>query len=267
MSINTKYYFWSDKIMYNLCIVVPCYNEASRGDLRERVNSIISYINEKSSIMSIELIFINDASKDNTFEILKEFTKLENVTVLSNKTNCGKGASIKRAIAISESRYCMFMDADLSVPLEYIDEFYKKIDDNTILAGSRHLKTSNITVHQTKGRQLISRFSHFIIRSFNKSLGLDMRDTQCGFKMFPTEPIRSIIKYSVCDNWLFDIELLVYGQALELNVKEEPVTWGTDLDSTMNGLTSLITSGFEFISILKSVRKNKKIIQKEVQDD
>ena len=243
--------------MFDLSIIVPCYNEASRGDLSTRITTLLDYLESKSYLFSYEVLFINDGSKDDTLKVLKSFQS-ENIHILNNTINCGKGYCIKRAIAVSDAEYCFFMDADLSVPIEFIERFYELRDEKRIVIGSRY----TMRVNQGIIRKFISKLAHSLTVMSKKKLGLTVYDTQCGFKLFSTSAAVKIIDYSVCDNWLFDIELLSYGQALDLKIQEFDVPWYNSLKSTLNPIRGSLVSGFELLKILRTITKNKSLLVK-----
>ena len=82
--------------------VVASYNEAPRIGNVLKVLTNSNFINE--------VIVVDDGSKDNTSEIVKNFPK---VKYLRNKVNMGKGYSMKRGVKNSKSEIIFFCDADL----------------------------------------------------------------------------------------------------------------------------------------------------------
>ena len=234
-----------------LSVVIPCYNEASRGDFKKRINDVIEYLKDCSSISSFEVICVNDGSTDNTLNILQNFGN--SITLISNK-NKGKGYSLKCGFEICTGELCLMMDADLSVPLEYIEQFYLELVENKDLAliGSRRCEGAKITNEQSIIRRGIGKISRFITQ---KILGLDIIDTQCGFKMTRSKYIKEILGNIHSNRWLFDIELLIYLQNKGVKLVEVPVSWGTELESTLRSFNAVITSSYELIVILLTFKR------------
>ncbi len=90
----------------NISIVIPTYN--SERFIKECISNILKKINTK-----IELIIINDNSKDNTKKICSQFLKKnKNIRLINLKKNCG--VSVARNIGIRESKgkYLIFLDSD-----------------------------------------------------------------------------------------------------------------------------------------------------------
>lgn len=241
-----------------LSVVIPCYNEASRGNFKKRIEGVLKYLKKCESISSFEVICVNDGSTDDTLNILQNFG---NSIILISHNNKGKGYSLKRGFEICTGELCLMMDADLSVPLEYIEQFYLELRENKNLAliGSRRCDGAQILNEQSTIRRFIGKISRFITQ---KILGLDIIDTQCGFKMMRTKYVNNTIDKIHSNRWLFDIELLLYLQEQGIKLKETPVSWGTELESTLNSFSALITSAYELIIILITSKKNRIEVKK-----
>ena len=237
-----------------LSVVIPCYNEASRGNFKKRIEDVLKYLKECESISSFEVICVNDGSTDDTLNILQNFG---NSIILISHSNRGKGYSLKRGFEICTGELCLMMDADLSVPLEYIEQFYLELRENKNLAliGSRRCDGAQILKEQGTIRRGIGKISRFITQ---KILGLDIIDTQCGFKMTRSKYVKEILGNIHSNRWLFDIELLVYLQNKNIKLVEVPVSWGTELESTLRSFNAVITSAWEILVILVTFRRKKK---------
>lgn len=237
-----------------LSVVIPCYNEASRGNFKKRIEDVLKYLKECESISSFEVICVNDGSTDDTLNILQNFG---NSIILISHNNRGKGYSLKRGFEICTGELCLMMDADLSVPLEYIEQFYLELKENKNLAliGSRRCDGAQVLNEQSSVRRGIGKISRFITQ---KILGLDIIDTQCGFKMTRSKYVKEILGNIHSNRWLFDIELLIYLQSKNIKLIEIPVSWGTELESTLRSFNAVITSAWEIIVILVTFRRSKK---------
>lgn len=237
-----------------LSVVIPCYNEASRGNFKKRIEGVLKYLKECESISSFEVICVNDGSTDDTLNILQNFG---NSIILISHSNRGKGYSLKRGFEICTGELCLMMDADLSVPLEYIEQFYLELRENKNLAliGSRRCDGAQILKEQGTIRRGIGKISRFITQ---KILGLDIIDTQCGFKMTRSKYVKEILGNIHSNRWLFDIELLVYLQNKNIKLVEVPVSWGTELESTLRSFNAVITSAWEIMVILVTFKRRKK---------
>ncbi len=206
----------------NISIVIPAYNESKR--ISRTLDKIIEYI--KQSNQDFHVYIIDDASSDNTKDIVNEY--LSQYTFLHYHRldkNLGKGGAVLTGLAISHGDYVLFTDADLSTPINNIENLLLHIPDYDIVIGSRRLDSSNITVKQPP----IRRFIHIFGANFRRIFLLsDVLDTQCGFKLFNRKSINLLKNYDVLRGYAFDIELLTIAKANKLRIKEVGVLWSHD---------------------------------------
>lgn len=103
-----------------------------------------------------ELIVVNDASEDNTKNVLESFQKKECLNIYNHKVNRGYGGAIKTGIAESTTKYVITIDADGQHILEDVDKLYNEIvaKDAEMVVGSRKgLKSANW--YRDLGKELI----------------------------------------------------------------------------------------------------------------
>ena len=110
-----------------LSLIIPCYNEQE---------ALPIFIKETTRILKsipvdeYELLFINDGSKDNTLQILKEFAKKdEHITYLSFSRNFGKEAAMYAGFSNADGDYVAVMDADMQDPPSLLPEMLKILED------------------------------------------------------------------------------------------------------------------------------------------
>lgn len=107
-----------------LTIVVPCYNEQESIRLFYDEIKKISNIGEMNEI-EIDVLFVDDGSKDNTLSIMKEMAADNyNVKYISLSRNFGKEAAIYAGLKHATGDYCALMDADLQDPPFLLEEMY-----------------------------------------------------------------------------------------------------------------------------------------------
>jgi dolichyl-phosphate beta-glucosyltransferase len=93
-----------------LSIVIPSFNEEKR--LPATLERIASYI--KASGRKTEVIVVDDGSADGTIRVAESFSgKFENMRVVSNGQNRGKGYSVRHGYMESRGETVLFTDADL----------------------------------------------------------------------------------------------------------------------------------------------------------
>lgn len=110
-----------------ISIVVPCYNEEE--SLPIFYQEIIKIAKEMKKV-DFEFLFINDGSKDNTLNILKELSKKdERVRFISFSRNFGKEGGMYAGLENATGDYVAIMDADMQDPPEMIKKMYQSIKE------------------------------------------------------------------------------------------------------------------------------------------
>lgn len=105
--------------MEKICVIIPCYNEASRI----RLDVFRDFLREQDYI---DFCFVNDGSRDNTSEVLRYAVERcpERFLLVDNPDNRGKAEAVRSGMlhVASLGRYDLigFLDADLATPLEDI---------------------------------------------------------------------------------------------------------------------------------------------------
>ena len=118
--------------METISLVIPCFNEEKNVSLfyEECKKAFVNFR------YSIELVFVNDGSRDNTFSELKKLTKnndFGNVKVVNFSRNFGKEAAMYAGLEHSTGEYVAIIDADLQQKPELIKDMIQEIEnDDTI---------------------------------------------------------------------------------------------------------------------------------------
>lgn len=231
-----------------LSIILPCYNEEKQ--IENTIIEIKKFLSKYN--FDYEIVPVNDGSKDNTAEIIKKVALSDNIVnpVIYNE-NHGKGYAVKMGIQKAIGDYILFMDTDLSTDLSAIDIFLKQIKDYDIVIGSRRHKDSVIPKPQGPLRKFIGNCCVVITKAIT---GLNLNDTQCGFKGFKKDIAKKIISKQLIENWAFDVEYLYIANINGYTIKDIPVTWINDEDSKV----SPISSSIKFFKDLFRIVGNKK---------
>lgn len=227
-----------DKI--DLSIIIPCYNESHRiiGTLKE----LFAFLDLQS--FTSEVRVMDDASTDNCVALMKEHFQRPDFYIHQFTKNCGKGYSIKVGVEESFGKYIMFMDADLSVPVEEILNLLKTLQDGyDVVLGIRifHIQ------HASRIRRIIG---FALLLYINIILPMpQVSDTQCGFKGFSRIAARTLFKKIRIHGGMFDVEVLFLANLLGYKMKSIPVNWYERPGSTIRIFRCLITDPFDIIKI------------------
>ncbi len=235
--------------MESLSIVIPAYNEASR--LQRTLYTIVDYLHQNT--VDAEIIVVDDGSADETAALAR--TALEDASplrtsVISYKSNLGKGRAVRLGLLAARADVALFSDADLSTP---ISETPKLVDpilrgEFDVTFGSRALDRKLIGVHQSWRREQGGRIFNAVVRV---ATGLPFWDTQCGFKAFRMSVCRPLVEAATVDRFGFDVELLYLAYRAGLRLKEIPVRW----DHNEGSKVSVMSDSFKMVSEVGLIRK------------
>jgi glycosyltransferase involved in cell wall biosynthesis len=206
-----------------LSIVIPAYNESVR--LGKTLPRILDYLNE--NFPEAELIVVDDGSSDDTAATAHAVLEQSGNTltsIISYRSNLGKGRAVRLGLLASRANIALFSDADLSTPITEIPKLVEPIEQGEcdLAFGSRALDRSLIGVHQSWRREQGGRVFNLAVRL---ATGLPFWDTQCGFKAFRMSVCRPIVQSATVDRFGFDVELLYVAHRAGLRLKEIPVRW------------------------------------------
>jgi glycosyltransferase involved in cell wall biosynthesis len=106
-----------------ISVIVPIYNVEKY--LRECLDSILS-----QTFKNIEIICINDGSKDNSLKILNEYKYRDKRIIVINQKNKGYGAAINRGLLISRGRYIGIVEPDDYISKNMYERLFSEIKAN-----------------------------------------------------------------------------------------------------------------------------------------
>jgi glycosyltransferase involved in cell wall biosynthesis len=175
------------------------------------------------SSLSYEVIVVDDGSTDATPTVVRQSTMKE-LRFIQNPRNQGKGFTVRDGVLAASGEYVLFTDADLSAPIEELTKLLNvaKTENADVVIGSRAVDRTFIEKHQSRGRELGGIAFNLMVRSF---LGLNLQDTQCGFKLFHRQKSRRIFERQTTAGFGFDPELLFLAKRDGLTIREVPVRW------------------------------------------
>jgi len=215
--------------------IIPAYNEGAR--LGSTLDRVLNYISVRG--WDAEVLVVNDGSRDQTADLVRASARTHpELRLIENPGNRGKGYSVRNGMLNARGEVLVFSDADLSSPIEEANKLFAAIDAGSDIAiGSRWLQPEMQTHRQSLLRQFYGRIFNLALRVL---LGLNFKDTQCGFKAFTRSASQAIFPFQRIERWGFDPELLYLARRAGLKVQEVPVAWahveGTRLSPLRDGL-------------------------------
>jgi dolichyl-phosphate beta-glucosyltransferase len=225
-------------------IVLPAYNEAVR--IGATLDSILAHIKERH--WDAEVIVVNDGSTDQTASLVRaRAQKYPTLRLVENPGNHGKGFSVRNGMLRASGDVLLFSDADLSSPIAEADKLFAAIDRGADIAiGSRWVKTELQIRPQPLHRRIFGRIFNLALRVI---LGLNFKDTQCGFKAFTRRSAQAIFPLQQIERWGFDPEILYLADKLGFSVEEVPVEWSHREGTRINPLRDGIRMFVEMLAI------------------
>ena len=237
------------KILFKkLSIVIPLYNESKRA---KKTFKILKKFIKKNRI-SVEIIFVNDGSSDESANLIKEFLfKIKNKKIkhrlISYKKNMGKGYAVIQGIRKSTYPWILTCDFDMSVlPSTYTDWLAKNyiLKKNCAYFASRNLKKSKIKT------LWIRKFYGLFFKLFIKSLfNIKLTDTQCGYKIYNSSYIKKILPKLKSYRYVHDVEIIIHLMNKKIEIKELPIKWTHREGSKISLLRDPINMIFDLIEI------------------
>jgi glycosyltransferase involved in cell wall biosynthesis len=121
--------------MTTLSVVIPAYNE--EDGIAEIVHRVLNVKEAllKSGIADLELLVVDDGSKDRTSEIASQ---IPGANIIKHPVNKGYGAALKTGFSCASGELIGFLDADGTYPPEYFPALVDKINEGyDLVIGSR----------------------------------------------------------------------------------------------------------------------------------
>ena len=204
--------------MTNVVIVIPCFNEALRLDTRR-------FLHFASRHPRIRFVLVDDASTDATVDVLRYMHSKNpaQFNVLELPSNRGKAEAVRHGLLNGFSQHPFavgFWDADLATPLEAIPEMLHVMDRDesiNLVFGSR----MQLLGRKIKRKPWRQKMGWLFATVASQVLGLNIRDTQCGAKLFRVNPLtQQLFADPFSSGWIFDVEL--FARWICLDGKSNP---------------------------------------------
>ena len=138
---------------YKISIIVSIYN--TEKYLEKCIDSLLN-----QTYQNLEIILIDDCSKDDSFKIMQKYAKKDKrIVLIKNEENLGLARSRNKALDLVTGDYIGFIDSDDYIPLNYYEILYKNISANDLVVCDINLvyeKGNNLTKCGTKDNQIIN---------------------------------------------------------------------------------------------------------------
>lgn len=212
-----------------LSLVIPAYREAGR--IAATVQTVCVYLDGQP--YNWEVLVVIDGDTDGAAATARAAGGgRANVRVLVNDVNRGKGFSVRRGFAEATGDRLVFIDADLSLPVEGLQTMFAVFDDGAdVVIASRTVPGAHVIGAPPALRGVMSRVFNLVVQAVALP---GLADTQCGFKGFTADAARRIFARHQSDRFGFDVEALFLARQLGFRIVEMPVTCVYHAGSSVN---------------------------------
>jgi len=196
-----------------LSVVVPAFNEGAT------IAQLLEQVLAQRPVQ--EVIVVDDASRDNSWELLQRFARDERVKLARHERNRGKGAALRTGFAKASAPYVLVQDADLEYdPGEYyllLEPVLADLAD--VVFGSRFQGAGAHRVlyyWHSVGNRLLTTLS-------NMATDLNLTDMEACYKLFRRELLQKIPLQE--DRFGFEPEIIAKVSRLNLRIYEVPISY------------------------------------------
>ena len=223
----------------HLSVIIPAFNESAR--IVPTLNKIAAYLDAQP--YDWEALVVDDGSEDDTAELVERWAKRDSRVSVVRRPHFGKGWAVRSGMLEARGKYRFMCDADLAMPIEWLDKFLEKMDDGAdIVIGSREAMGAR-RFDEPQYRHVMGRVFNRVVRTF--AVG-GFQDTQCGFKCFTEEAATALYERQRSKGMGFDVEILYLALKRGLRVEELPVDW-------YHQPVSRVRPGLDTLDMLKDI--------------
>ena len=224
-----------------LSFVIPlCDEEATVTPLFEQIHTVV----QEKALGTFEVIFIDDGSKDHSWETLQTLREAhpEQVRALRFRRNYGKAAALSAGFAEARGEIIITMDADLQDDPAEVPNFLEKIAEGfDCISGWKQLRQDPL------GKTLPSRVFNWATRAAS---GVQLHDFNCGFKAYRAEALAELNLYGELHRYI-PVLLDANGFTIaEIPVKHHRRTHGV----SKYGWKRLFKGGIDLMTVIVLTR-------------
>ncbi len=215
-----------------LSIIIPAYNEEKR--ISPMLQDYCNYFSHFPK-GDVEIIVVLNGCRDNTLEIVKNFSKKYPFLSWHNFPEAiGKGGAIIEGFKKAKGEFIGFADADGATSAQHFYKLMNTIESTRDVDGviaSRWIRGAIVEPRQGLMRRIASRTFNLLGKIL---FGLKYYDTQCGCKLFRSSAVRTVTPLLGVTQWAFDVDLLYQMKMNGLTIQEIPTVWRDKTGSQLN---------------------------------
>lgn len=238
-------------LLQPLSVILPAYNAAR--ELRPTLDEVSAWLRHHA--IEHEIIVVDDGSSDDTGAIARAHPA--GVRALRSDANRGKGYAVRRGMLAARGAWRVFMDVDNSTKISNLERFAAVAAQGAaIVIASRRVAGAQIVRKQHPLRQFLGRCFPYLVRAVALP---QLRDSQCGFKLFRADAAEAIFRRLRVERFAFDVEALLLGERLGYSAEEVPIDWDNPTQSTLRMSTDTFRMFYDVFASVWRVRFSRQI--------
>lgn len=146
-----------------LSVVIPCYN--SEQNIQSVIQKDIEIFKELA-VEQYEFILVNDCSKDNTWELIKQMSQEnEHIVSVNLAKNCGQHGAIMAGFHYVTGDYVVVSDDDGQTKMEVVGEMLEKIQEGYDVVTTEWTTKSNRSLVRKMGTKLSDWMNEVLLKA------------------------------------------------------------------------------------------------------
>lgn len=229
-----------------LSVIIPSYNE--EGNV-ERCADVVGKLLEDNKI-EYELVFVNDGSKDKTWDLISNIAKnREHIVAVNFSRNFGKESAIFAGLEVAKGDACVLLDCDLQFPPEVIIEMYNiwLNNDVDVVEGRKNSRGKENPIYKM--------CSLWFYKMINSSSGLDM-EAASDFKLLDRAVVDSLNSmperltfFRAMSSWVGYKTERVYFDVADREVGESKWNVKSLVRFAINNITSFTSAPLQIVTV------------------
>ena len=222
-----------------LSVVVPLLNEAdSLPELYARLKKVVGGLTDH-----YEIIFVDDGSTDNSFDVLEDLQKKEtHIKLIQLRRNYGKATALKMGFNEAQGELIVTIDGDLQDQPEEIPKILAKLEDgNDLVTGWRVVRRDPL-------RKILA--SKVFNAVAGRLTGVRLHDMNCGLKGYRREVVESLGNQGAYHRYIPAIAHWKGFRVTEIAVDHQHRQYGT----SKYGSERYLRSFFDLLTVMMLTR-------------
>ena len=236
-----------------ISIVIPCYNEEE--GLQHLANNLFPVLDKLKKDHAWELIFVDDGSKDNTYQLLQEIfgkksSAQHSIQIIRHEKNMNLGAALRTGFAAAQGDIIVTMDSDCTYDPKGIFDLLKLMDEETAIVAASPYHPNGGVNNVPKYRLALSKAVTAIYRVLT---GSEIYTFTALFRAQRKEVVKNI--HFTSNDFLSTAEFLIFAMMRGYKVKEYPTVLNVRVFGTSKmKLLRVINSHLHFIGKIAKLR-------------